>query len=62
MVNAIRIFWEDDSGQDLVEYAILLVWTCLVCVSTMHMAGNALRGAWSTASNDLTTANNTILH
>lgn len=60
--NAIQAFWEDESGQHLVEYAILLCWMTLMTVSSMNMAGRAMKGAWSTANSDLTAANNTILH
>lgn len=46
-----------ERGQSLVEYSILLVWTCLAMIALIHGAGNATKGAWATANNDLSQAN-----
>jgi Flp pilus assembly pilin Flp len=46
-----------ERGQSLVEYSILLVWTCMAMIALIHGAGNATKGAWVAANNDLTQAN-----
>jgi Flp pilus assembly pilin Flp len=46
-----------ERGQSLIEYTILLTWTCLAMIAIIHGAGQATKGAWATANNDLTQAN-----
>jgi Flp pilus assembly pilin Flp len=46
-----------ERGQSLVEYAILLTWTCLAMIAVIHGAGQATKGAWAAANNDLVLAN-----
>jgi len=46
-----------ERGQSLIEYSILLVWTCLAMIAIIHGAGTATKGAWVAANNDLVRAN-----
>ena len=46
-----------ERGQSLIEYSILLVWTCLAMIAVIHGAGQALKGSWTAANNDLVQAN-----
>ena len=46
-----------ERGQSLIEYTILLTWTCLAMIAIIHGAGQATKGAWSAANNDLVRAN-----
>ena len=48
---------DPERGQSLIEYTILLTWTCLAMIAIIHGAGQATKGAWATANNDLTQAN-----
>jgi Flp pilus assembly pilin Flp len=48
---------EEERGQSLVEYSILLVWTCLAMIAVIHGAGQNVNHIWTTANNDLTQAN-----
>jgi len=46
-----------DSGQSLVEYCILLTWTCLAMMAMINAAGSGTNKVWTTANSDLSRAN-----
>jgi pilus assembly protein Flp/PilA len=48
--------WEEETGQDLVEYGLLLVLVALVAVAAMKTLSTAITGAFSNAAAGLTTA------
>lgn len=56
MKNVLRRLWKEEEGQDLVEYALLLVLISLVAVATMKTLGQAVSDAFSNAAANLTTA------
>jgi Flp pilus assembly pilin Flp len=47
--------WEEDEGQDLTEYALLLVLISLIAVASLRVAGQAVSDAFSNAAANLTT-------
>ena len=47
--------WQDESGQDLTEYALLLVLIALVCVVTIKTLGQAISNVYTNASTNLST-------
>ena len=51
-------FLRDESGQDLIEYTLLLAFVALASASLYLSAGNSVQGVWSQASSQLVTANN----
>jgi pilus assembly protein Flp/PilA len=56
MKNVLRRLWKEEEGQDLVEYALLLVLISLVAVATMKTLGEAVSDAFSNATANLTTS------
>ena len=46
-----------ESGQSLVEYCILLTWTCLAMMAMINAAGGGTQKVWTTANKDLSQAN-----
>ncbi len=48
--------WREEEGQDLVEYALLLVLIALVAVATVTAVGQAVSNAFSNTAANLTTA------
>ena len=50
-------FWNDDEGQDLIEYTLLLAFVALVAAGLFIQAGNVTAGIWTTANSVMTTAN-----
>jgi len=55
MKNLVRRLWQDETGQDLTEYALLLVLIALVCVITIKTLGQAISNVYSNASANLST-------
>jgi pilus assembly protein Flp/PilA len=45
--------WNDESGQDLTEYALLLVLVALAAVGSMKVLATAINTAIRTAASDL---------
>ena len=46
----------EESGQDLTEYALLLVLISLVAIAAMQIMGSAVSNTFSSATSNLTTA------
>lgn len=56
MIALVRRFFEQDDGQDLIEYALLTAVIGLSSVAVYDLFSNALRaayGAWDTGINGL---------
>ncbi len=49
-------FWNDEAGQDLVEYTLLLAMVCLASAALMIGGGEAVSSIWSTTNNNLSVA------
>ncbi len=43
MKRQLLSFWEDERGQDLTEYALLLVLVALIAVASTYALGDELR-------------------
>jgi Flp pilus assembly pilin Flp len=50
-------FWEDDSGQDMVEYSLLLAFVCLVGAAMYLGVGRSTNTLWSIVNSRLAAAN-----
>jgi len=55
MRKLIRRLWKEEEGQDLTEYALLLVLISLVAVVSMQTVGNAVSDVFVNATTNLTT-------
>ena len=49
-------FWQDEQGQDLIEYTLLLAFVALVAAGLFIQAGQSVSGIWGTANETLTNA------
>jgi pilus assembly protein Flp/PilA len=47
--------WKEEEGQDLTEYALLLVLIALAAIASMKTLSTAISGVFSTATASLTT-------
>lgn len=56
-MSLMQKFWQDESGQDLIEYTLLLAFVALASASLFLSAGNSVSGIWGGASTQLSTAN-----
>jgi len=48
--------WKDESGQDLTEYALLLVLVALAAITVMGTLAGAIKNAFNNAATALTSA------
>jgi len=54
MKNFVLKLWKEQEGQDLTEYALLLVLLTLAAVASLSTLANAINGAFSKAASNLT--------
>ena len=50
-------FLRDESGQDLIEYTLLLAFVALASAALFIGAGNSVSGIWSVTNSQLVSAN-----
>ena len=48
--NILKRLWQDERGQDLVEYALLLVLIALTAAATIQTVGTAIQSVFTNAS------------
>ena len=48
--------WKEEEGQDLTEYALLLVLLALAATATLHTLATAIQGVFSNAATNLSTS------
>ncbi len=53
----IVVFWRDEQGQDMVEYALLLAFVCLAGAATLIGMGGTTSALWSIVNNRMAAAN-----
>ena len=53
----LRSFWNDEQGQDLIEYTLLMAFVALASAALFMGAGGNLKGIWSTTNAQLVSAN-----
>jgi Flp pilus assembly pilin Flp len=52
----LRNLWNDDQGQDLIEYTLLLAFVALASAALFIGAGTSIKTIWSTTNSTLTNA------
>lgn len=50
-------FLQDEQGQDLIEYTLLLAFVCLASAALFISAGSSVSGIWTSANTQLAAAN-----
>jgi Flp pilus assembly pilin Flp len=55
-IQTIKSFLQEESGQDLVEYSLLLGFLALGSLALLGTAGTSVKTIWSTVSSQLTVA------
>jgi Flp pilus assembly pilin Flp len=57
MINsALKAFWQEEDGQDLVEYSLLLAFIALAAVAVLSSAKSNIVTLWNDISNALSDA------
>ncbi len=53
----LRNFWNDDQGQDLIEYTLLMAFVALASAALFIGAGKSVQGIWTATNSQLAAAN-----
>ena len=53
----LRGFWNDEQGQDLIEYTLLMAFVALASAALFLGAGGSIKGIWTTTNAQLANAN-----
>ena len=53
----LRNFWQNEQGQDLIEYTLLMAFVALASAALFLGAGGSIKGIWVTTNNQLAQAN-----
>jgi Flp pilus assembly pilin Flp len=53
----LRNLWQDEQGQDLIEYTLLMAFVALASAALFLGAGGSIKGIWMTTNNQLVQAN-----
>ena len=53
----LRNLWNEEQGQDLIEYTLLMAFVALASAALFMGAGGTIKGIWSTTNSQLVAAN-----
>jgi len=53
----LKNLWQDEQGQDLIEYTLLMAFVALACAALFIGAGGSIKNIWSTSNSQLAAAN-----
>ena len=56
-MSFLKRFCHDESGQDLIEYTLLMAFVALASAALFIGAGGSIQGIWSATNNQLSAAN-----
>ena len=57
MKCTLRTLWNEESGQDLIEYTLLMAFVALASAVLFIGAGSSVKGIWGAANTRLAAAN-----
>ena len=55
-MTLVRNFWNDEQGQDLIEYTLLMAFVALASAALFIGAGGSINTIWTTANTRLAAA------
>ena len=58
MLTFCKNFWNDQQGQDLIEYTLLMAFVALASAALFLGAGGSIQGIWTTSNTQLSAAAN----
>jgi Flp pilus assembly pilin Flp len=56
MTSTLKAFWQEEDGQDLVEYSLLLAFIALAAVSVLGSVGSSIKSMFTGISSSLAVA------
>lgn len=57
MKHMLKSFIQDEQGQDLIEYTLLMAFVALASAALFIGAGGSISGIWTTTNSQLVSAN-----
>ena len=55
-MNVLLNLWNDEQGQDLIEYTLLMAFVALASAALFLGAGGSIKGIWSVTNSQLAAA------
>ncbi|HWQ55777.1 MAG TPA: hypothetical protein VN442_18970 [Bryobacteraceae bacterium] len=59
-MTILRNLWMEESGQDLIEYSLLLAFVCLASAAILTSTGSSITGIWTKTQGKLAAADSAI--
>jgi Flp pilus assembly pilin Flp len=59
MLNFMNQFWNDERGQDLIEYTLLMAFVALASAGLFISSGASISSIWSNSNSELDSAAST---
>lgn len=56
METILKTFWQEEEGQDLVEYSLLLAFIALAAIALLSAAGGSVKTIWTSINTNLSSA------
>jgi Flp pilus assembly pilin Flp len=56
----LRNFWQEEQGQDLIEYTLLMAFVALASAALFLGAGTSIKGIWTNTAAQLNAANTNL--
>lgn len=56
MIEQLRRFRDDESGQDLIEYSLLITFIAIACMWFVGAGRDPVNGVWTTANGHINAA------
>ena len=56
-MTTLRNFWNEEQGQDLIEYTLLMAFVALASAALFLGAGGSIKGIWTVTNSQLVAAN-----
>jgi Flp pilus assembly pilin Flp len=56
MLNVMKRLWQDEQGQDLIEYTLLMAFVALASAALFISSGASISSIWSDSNTQLSTA------
>jgi len=56
MLVQLRQFWNDEGGQDLIEYTLMITFIAIACMWFVGAGRDPVNGVWTTANGHINSA------
>jgi len=56
MCQQLRRFWDDEGGQDIIEYSLLITFIAIACMWFVGAGRDPVNGVWTTTNGHINSA------